>query len=66
MDWGMIELKLASNGEREEDLHVAQDVVLESLVKAVMGEVQEGNLGVFAKGDLESDGYYVVRCKSVP
>jgi hypothetical protein len=32
----------------------------------MMGEVKEGNIGVFATEDQESDGYYVVRFKSVP
>jgi hypothetical protein len=32
-DWGIIELKPASNGEHKEDLHVPQNIVLESLEK---------------------------------
>jgi hypothetical protein len=39
-DWHIIEVKAASRGEQEEDLHAAQDIVLESLVKAMMGEVK--------------------------
>jgi hypothetical protein len=42
-DRRIIELKPASNGKHEEDPHIAQEIVLESLVKAMTGEVQEGN-----------------------
>jgi hypothetical protein len=65
-DGRIIEVKPATKGDQEEDLHTAQDVVLESLVKAMMGKVKEGNIGVFATEDPESDGYYVVRFKSAP
>jgi hypothetical protein len=65
-DWRIVQVKPATKGDHEEDLHAAQDVVLESLVKAMMGEVKEGNIGAFATEDPESDGYYVVRFKSVP
>jgi hypothetical protein len=65
-DWRIIEVKPATKGDHEEDLHAAQDVVLESQVKAMMGEVKEGNIGAFATEDPESDGYYVVRFKSAP
>jgi hypothetical protein len=39
-DWRVIEVKPACNSEHEEDLHAAQDIVLESLVNAMMGGVQ--------------------------
>jgi hypothetical protein len=65
-DWRIIEVKPATKGDHEEDLHAVQDIVLESLVKAIMGEVKEGNVGAFATEDPESDGYYIVRFKSVP
>jgi 2C-methyl-D-erythritol 2,4-cyclodiphosphate synthase len=44
--------------DQEEDLHADQDIVLERLAKAMMGEVKEGNVGAFATEDPESDGYY--------
>jgi hypothetical protein len=65
-DWRIIEVKPATKGDHKEDLHAAQDVVLESLVKAMMGKVKEGNIGAFVTEDSESDGYYVVRFKSAP
>jgi hypothetical protein len=65
-DWRIIKVKPATKGDHEEDLHTTQDIVLESLVKAMMGEVKEGNVGAFATEDPESDGYYIVRFKSVP
>jgi hypothetical protein len=65
-DWRIIEVKPATKEDHEEDFHAAQDIVLESLVKAMTGEVKEGNVGAFATEDPESDGYYVVRFKSVP
>jgi hypothetical protein len=66
-DWRIIEVKQTTKGDHDEDLHATQDMVLESLVKAMMlGEVKEGNVGAFATEDPESDGYYVVKYKSVP
>jgi hypothetical protein len=65
-DWRVIEVKPATKGEHKEDLHANQDVVLESLVKAMMGELKEGNIGAFVTEDPESDGYFVVRFKSAP
>jgi hypothetical protein len=66
-DWCIIELKPASNGEHEEYLHVAQNIVLlGSLGRIIMGEVQEGNIAAFSTEDPESDGFYVVRFRSDP
>jgi hypothetical protein len=65
-EWHINELKPASNGENKEDLHVTQDNVLESLGKAMIGEMKEGYVGALATEDPEADGYYAVRFKSVP
>ena len=64
-DWHIVKVKPAAKGDHKEDLHTAQDIVLESLVKAMMGEVKEGNIGAFATEDPESDGYYIVRFKRI-
>jgi hypothetical protein len=57
-DWCIIEVKPATKkGDHKDNLHAPQDVVLESLVTAMIGEeVKEGNIGVFAAAeDPESD-----------
>jgi hypothetical protein len=45
--WCIIEVKPATKGDHKEDLHAAQDIVLENQVKAMMGEVKEGNVGAW-------------------